>query len=397
MSPFKQLIARKNLTAILFLIFLVFSGAVFIFLNTATSASDSTAATIQTPVAALTVTTTKVRSLLWDDVIKASGTVVAWQEASIGAQLTGQHLTEVLVDVGDQVERGQVLARFDASTLLSEKALLLANLAQANALAIQADVDYQRMQQLSSSGAISKQNLLQAETQKKTTAAQKKSAQAQLSANELQLRYVDVVAPDAGVISARNATLGAVGSVGQELFRLIRDNRIEWQGELTSLQLKYVSVGQTIRLALPDGSSALAHIRQLAPTVNPQTRMLTIYATIEAGTQARPGMFAEGEIKLSQLPALVVPSASVVIRDGRSYLFLLKNNSPQVIQRAVQVKRRSGDDVEVVGDIAIGETVVTQGAGFLNDGDTVKVVSDNTAHKTEGETSATIAQQGIEL
>ncbi|WP_219703322.1 MULTISPECIES: efflux RND transporter periplasmic adaptor subunit [Marinomonas] len=331
------------------------------------------------PAAALTVTTATVSSLEWSDSIEASGGIVAWQEAIIGAQLTGLRLIDVLVDTGDQVKKGQIIARFESASLLNERALLKANLDEASALVLQASVDYKRALALSQTGGISRQNLLQAETQKQTTAAAALAVKAQLASNTLQLSYINVVAPDNGVISSRSATLGAIGSVGEELFRLIRDNRIEWHGQLTAMQATQLAVGQKVTLDLANNSTATAYVRQISPTMNPETRMITAYAAIEPNSKARAGMFATGNIQLNKTPALVVPAASVVIRDGRSYVFELVAATQQVIQRPVEVARRQGDYVEVIGKIQANTTVINQGAGFLSEGDIVKVVSENTS------------------
>jgi RND family efflux transporter MFP subunit len=331
------------------------------------------------PAAALTVTTATVRSLEWNDNIEASGDIVAWQEAIIGAQLTGLRLIDVLVDTGDQIKKGQIIARFDSASLINERDLLKANLDEASALVTQAYVDYKRALALSQTGGISKQSLLQAETQKQTTAAAVAAVKARIASNTLQLSYINVVAPDDGVISSRSATLGAIGSVGQELFRLIRDNRIEWHGQLTAMQATQLAVGQKVTLDLANNSTATAYVRQISPTMNPETRMITAYAAIEPNSKARAGMFATGNIQLNKTPALVVPAASVVIRDGRSYVFELVAATQQVIQRPVEVARRQGDYVEVIGKIQANTTVINQGAGFLSEGDIVKVVSENTS------------------
>lgn len=331
------------------------------------------------PAAALTVTTATVRSLEWNDSIEASGGIVAWQEAIIGAQLTGLRLIDVLVDTGDQVKKGQIIARFESASLLNERALLKANLDEASALVLQASVDYKRALALSQTGGISRQNLLQAETQKQTTAAAALAVKAQLASNTLQLSYINVVAPDNGVISSRSATLGAISSVGEELFRLIRDNRIEWHGQLTAMQATQLAVGQKVTLDLANNSTATAYVRQISPTMNTETRMITAYAAIEPNSKARAGMFATGNIQLNKTPALVVPAASVVIRDGRSYVFELVAATQQVIQRPVEVARRQGNFVEVTGKIKADATVINQGAGFLSEGDIVKVVSENTS------------------
>jgi len=326
---------------------------------------------------ALTVTGAAAQRKSWPAVLEASGAIAAWQEASVAARLTGTALVEVRADVGDRVRRGQVLARFDTAMLQAEGAQLRAALAQAQAAAAQADVNRQRALRLKGSGGISEQDLLQYLTQADTTHAQAEAAQAQLAAKQLQLRYAEVLAPDDGAIVARSATLGAVASSGQELFRLVRQNRLEWRGELGAAQLAQVAIGQTVQLKLPDGNATRARVRQIAPALDAQTRMGTVFAELEPNSPARPGMYAGGAIELSRSDALVVPAAGVVIRDGRSFVVLLKGDG-DAVQAALQpviVGRRQGSEVEIAQGLSAGQRVAVQGAGFVNDGDRVRLVA----------------------
>jgi RND family efflux transporter MFP subunit len=315
------------------------------------------------PAPALTVTSTAPRHIEWPTTLEASGAIAPWQEASIGTQIGGYQLIDVRANVGDQVRKGQVLAQLDPALLLAEQTQLQANLDQAEA-------NRQRMQSLKGSGGVSDQEILQYVTQAKTAAAQ-------LASKQLQLRYTNVVAPDDGVISSRTATLGAVAPVGQELFRLIRRNRLEWRGDLTATQLTHIAAGQQIALTLPDGSSAVAKVRQTAPSLDNQSRLGTVYADLTPGSQARAGMYANGRVVLGQSPALVIPAQSVVIRDGRSYVLKLADNSatPKVALQAVTVGRRNGADAEVVQGLTDADRIVVQGAGFLNDGDIVRLAN----------------------
>lgn len=310
---------------------------------------------------ALTVTTDRPRLEMWPVALAASGSIEPWQEASVGTQVGGYALTQVLVNVGDQVRRGQVLARLDPALLRAEEARLEANHAQAAA-------NRQRALALQRDGAISDQDVLQFVTADKVAAAQ-------LAANRLQLRYTAVIAPDDGVISARTATLGAVVPAGQELFRLIRGRRIEWRGELTAPQLASVARGQRISLALPDGSNAKAIVRETAPAMNAGSRLGLVYADIVPGSRARAGMYANGQLVAGEAQALVVPSESVIIRDGRSYVATLTEQTatPRVALKRVMPGRRQGNGIEIVTGLAGTETLVRSGAGFLNDGDIVRV------------------------
>jgi RND family efflux transporter MFP subunit len=325
---------------------------------------------------ALTVSAATAKRIDWDQTLDASGAIAAWQEAVIGAQAGGLRLVDLRVNVGDAVRRGQVLARFDADMLRAEEAGLKASLAQAQATATQAETNRDRAKRLAGGGGISEQEVLLRTTDADTARAQVVVVQAQLDAKRLQLRYADVVAPDDGVISARTATVGAVASMGQELFRMIRQNRLEWRGELSAAQMAQLDVGQRVALTLPDGRTAQARVRQLAPTFDARSRLGLVYADIEPGGPARMGMYAKGHIVVARRAALVVPAASVVVRDGRSYVFALQGQEGEaalVRAQAVTVGRRQGADIEIVQGLADTDRVVVQGAGFLNDGDTVRI------------------------
>ncbi len=325
---------------------------------------------------ALNVTRTETHRESWSTSVEVPGAIAPWQEAVLSAQVAGLRLLEVNAEVGDTVHRGQVVARFDTEMLKADEAQLTAELTKAEANAAQAESNRQRALMLKASGGLSEQDILQNQTQAITTQAQVDAVKAQLTAKRLQLRYAEVVAPDDGVISSRNATLGSVSNSGQELFRLIRQNRLEWHGELTAAQLAQIKIGQSIQLELPDGSHAAAKVRKISPSLDSQSRLGTLFADLEAGSRARVGMYANGRILLAQSPALVVPAASVVIRDGRSFVVKLKEEKEisAVNLQSVTTGRRQGQDVEILEGLGENEQVVAQGAGFLNDGDLVKVL-----------------------
>lgn len=318
----------------------------------------------ETPtLAVLTVSETTVTESEWPEIIKATGPVAAWQEAVIGAEISGQRLVAVMADVGDVVKKGQIIAKFNSETLMVEYAELKANW-------IAAESNQKRALTLKGSGAISDQAI-------EDYVNQAAVAKAQMNAKDLQLKYAEIVAPDDGVISARNATLGGVGGAGDELFRLIRQNRLEWRGELTAAQAIRVAQGQSVTLTLPNGNKAEGSIRRIAPSFNPETRMTTIFVDIKAGSSARAGMYAEGQIMLGQKTALSVPAKSVVIRDGRNYVFRISNHASgeMVSQQEVRVVQIRGNEAQILSGISKGDRIVCKGAGFLNDGDIVRVSS----------------------
>jgi len=322
---------------------------------------EESLAAAEQPHAALAVTTATPRRVTWPETLVAQGSIMPWEEASIGTQIGSYQLIELRANVGDQVTRGQVLARLNPALLRAEEAQLLARLAQA-------DANDRRARSLQGAGGISDQEALQFATEART-------AKALLAAKQLELQYTQIRAPDDGVISARGATTGAVVPAGQELFRMIRRNRLEWRGELTAEQIRAARRGQTIALSLPDGTAAQARIREFAPALDPQSRLGVVYADMLPGSRARAGMYANGSVTVGESPALVVPAGCVVIRDGRSYVMLLQPSGRQstVALRAVTTGRRSGDDVEIVGGLAGTERLAARGAAFLDDGDVVDI------------------------
>lgn len=326
---------------------------------------------------ALTVTTARPETARLPLRLNANGNVAAWQEAVIGSESNGLRLEDVLVNVGDTVKEGQVLARFDAATVQADIAQARAALqeAQANATAAQGDV--KRARALQSSGALSSQQISQYEAAGATATARVAAARATLAQQQLRLKYATVVAPDSGVISARNATVGSVASVGTELFRMIRRGRLEWRAEVTSSELPRIKPGMKAAVQAADGSEITGTVRTLAPTVDAQTRIALVYVDLPAralNASIKAGMFASGHFDLGQSSALTVPQQAVALRDGFAYVFRLNADS-RVSQVKVGTGRRLGDRIEIVSGLAADVPVVVTGAGFLNDGDLVRNVT----------------------
>jgi RND family efflux transporter MFP subunit len=326
---------------------------------------------------ALTVTAAQVERQTWPEEVRASGAIEPWQEAVVGAQIGGQRIVEIVAEVGDEVKAGAVLARFDTARLRAEEAELVASVQQMAAALREAEANRDRALALKERSLLSEQDVTRQVTQADVARAQLAGAEARLATKRLEIDFAAVKAPDAGVVSARNATLGAVAQPGEELFRLIRQSRLEWRGELTSQQLARVAPGNTVELSLPGGERTTARVRQLAPALRNATRLALVYADLPPDSGARAGMYAEGTVLLEETAALTVPATSVVIRDGRNYVFALSGDDSRAQVAAKQVKtgRRVAEAVEILDGLAAGSRVVAQGAGFLNDGDIVRVVA----------------------
>jgi RND family efflux transporter MFP subunit len=210
-------------------------------------------------------------------------------------------------------------------------------------------------------------------TAEQATGARLAAARARVQAEEVRLAQARIVAPDDGVISARSATVGSLTQPGQELFRLIRGGRLEWRAEVTGTELTKLAPGQRATLTTAGGARIEGTVRAVAPSVDPATRNGIVYVDLPPASQARAGTFARGEFELGRGEALTLPQSAVVLRDGFAYVFLV-NADNKVVQNKVEVGRRLGDRIEIVAGLSPAARVVETGAGFLADGDTVRVV-----------------------
>ena len=329
------------------------------------------------PKPALTVTTAQPSEARLPIRLSANGSITAWQEAIIGSESNGLQLTDVRVNVGDVVRRGQVLATFSATSTQADVAQARANLMEAEANAADAKNNAERARTLESTGALSTQQINQYLTTEQTARAKAEAAKAMLAVQQVRLAQTQVLASDNGVISARNATVGAVVGAGTELFRLIRQGRLEWRAEVTSAELGRLAIGTPALVTAANGTQVKGKVRMIAPTVDTQSRSALVYVDLLPAAAnlppARAGMFATGEFDLGMSGAVTVPQQAIVIRDGFSYVFRL-NADNRVTQTKIQPGRRLADRIEIVAGMPPDAVLVVSGAGFLNDGDLVKVV-----------------------
>ncbi len=336
-------------------------------------AADDKAPAATAPRPALTVTvTTPLRATVATGVA-ANGNVAPWQEAIVGAEANGMRLAEVRVNVGDIVRKGQVLATFDSQMANADLAQSRAAVAEAEAMLAEAAANAQRARDLQPSGALSAQQVAQLLTAERTAQARLEAVKAAQQVQQLRLQQAQVLAPDSGVISARSATVGAVVPAGSELFRLIRQSRLEWRGEVAATELAQIKPGQKVTVN-GGGAAVTGTVRMVAPTVDAATRNALVYVDLpDTAGRLKAGMFARGEFATGSSTALTLPQTAVLLRDGFSYVFTVAPDG-RVSQGKVSTGRRSGDRVEILQGLDEKARVVARGGGFLADGDTVRVV-----------------------
>jgi len=324
--------------------------------------------------AALTVQVVSPQAGEWTSTLAVNGNIAPWAEAIVGSQVNGLRLVEVLAQVGDSVKTGQLLARFDEAPVLLDLAQARAAVQEAQAQLADATANAQRARSLGSTGVVSAQQLGQVEAAEAVARARLATAQAAVAAQELRLQHTRVLAPDAGSVSARSATLGAVAGPGTELFKLIRQARLEWRAEVPAADLSRVKTGTAARLTTPSGAVVSGTVRRVSPAVDPQTRNALVYVDLKTNenSDARAGMFARGELRFEARRALMLPAPAVLLREGFDVV-LVVDERQRVRQTKVTVLAREGEQVAVQG-LDTKARVVARGGAFLADGDAVRVV-----------------------
>lgn len=326
---------------------------------------------------ALTVQTSKLSNIEMDNTVEANGSIQPWQEAIIGAEVSGLLLKDVLVNVGDEVKKGQTIARFSSSSIEAEIAQSAAALAEAKASYIEANSNAERARSIKDTGALSRQQIEQFMSTEAVAKARVQSAEANLNVQKIKLKQTIVVAPDSGIVSSRTATVGAVANQGQELFRLIRQGRLEWRAEISSSDISQIKTNEPVTLKLPNGQLVNGKVRIVSPSIDNQTRNGLAFVDLPKSS-AKAGMYARGSFHLSQNKALTLPANAIVLREGFAYVMQVKADH-RIKQIKVKLGRRSTDRIEITSlkedELKdLNADFVSAGGAFLADGDLVRVV-----------------------
>jgi RND family efflux transporter MFP subunit len=290
--------------------------------------------------------------------VSGSGTISAWQEVPIGAETGGLTAVALLVDEGQSVVKGQPLLKMN-------DVLLQAQVRQAKASADQASKAYTRAKELHDKQYLSAAALDQAYANQETTAAALATAQVQLS-------QATVRAPVAGVISSRKAVLGQVVQPGAELFRIVRDGRIELNLEVVESELTLIKAGMPATVTSDTTGSVTGTVRIVTPMVDPATRLGYARISVPWSSGLRPGMFAAGAVNVGTQSVATVPQVAVVYSENAPGVFVVGADG-KAHRRKVTLGGQAGQNVIVREGLQPGDRIVTTGAGFLNDGDKVKL------------------------
>ena len=339
------------------------------------------------------------------ETLAVTGSLHAREEIVVGAEVDGLRIVEILADVGDRVEQGQVLARLDATMLriqlaqntsmiaIAEASIaqMKASIAEAQATEAEAADALKRTQTLGATGTTSPVQLLARETQAKVAAAKATSAEenlriakaeqalaeAQRSEIDLKIARTELKAPTAGTILQRAARLGAVASmVGEPLFRLARNSEIEFDAEVPETVLPQIVPGQNVEVWLSGISEAIGgYVRLVDPTVDKISRLGRVAVTLSHHPAMKAGTFARGNITLGRRQAVTVPLSAVLFGKDGPYVQVATNNVVEI--RNVETGLKRGARVEIVNGLIEGQEVVARAAAFARPGERIMPVSND--------------------
>ena len=323
----------------------------------------ATAASPQVPQPSVTVTLTTVAAQSWERVVEGSGSIVGWQQLQVAAGIAGYAIVDVPVEEGDRVSKGQLLAQLDDRILAAQLNRRKAEVTAAEANLAIARVNLQRSATLrtkATNGAAEERSATIL-----SSIAQLDAAKAWRDETAAQLSMTRIVAPADGTIVKRTAPTGhVVSQTGEELFRLLRDGRLELDAQVPEGELGRVHPGQKVRIIHGDDRVSEAAVRLVAPEVDPATRLGIVHVALPTGTALGLGMAAQVEIVTGTDALLAVPETAVVRADGRTGVFAFVNPN-RIVYGPIKARLRRDGWVEVTEGLAAGDRVVTAAAGLL--------------------------------
>lgn len=303
--------------------------------------------------------------------VTASGTVTPWEEVPVGAETGGLVATAVYVDEGSYVRQGQPLVQLNDALLRAQLRQQQAAVQTAEANLARDDAALARSQELKERGFLSQASLDTALADQRSSAANLASARAALAETQTRLSQATIRAPVSGLISSRSVTRGQIVQAGNELFRMVRDGRLELDAQVPETDIPLLRAGMTAAVTSDQAGETSGTIRIVTPEVSAETRLGVARIALSPGSGLRPGMFARASINAGSQPGVTVPTPAVLYRENRAGVFVLRTNNT-VRFTPVTVVGRDDQRTSVTG-VQAGARVVVEGAGFLNEGDRVAV------------------------
>lgn len=349
---------------------------------------------------AVTVAAAAQREMVEQAVV--TGTLVPRDEILVAPEIEGTRITELLVEEGAEVSRGQPLARLSLEMIVTQEAANAAAIAkaeaaivqarsqivQAEAAQVEANLALERARSLLRTG-----NATAATLEQRVSTAQGNEGRLAAARGGLQLAEADLAtaraqgaeialrrarteirAPDAGIVTRRTARVGATASaVGEPMFRMIARGEIELEGEVPEVWMPRLHVGDPVRLDGEAGRTLKGRVRRIDPEIDRTTRLGRVRISLDPDSSLRIGAFARGRIEVARRTSVAIPLSAVLYgADGGASVFVVADD--RVEAREVVPGLSGNGLLEVRSGLAAGETVVARASSFLRDGDRVRAV-----------------------
>ena len=316
------------------------------------------------------------------------GRLVSRMRGSVAAQTVGA-VTEMRVQVGDRVAKGDVLAVLDIEKLTSERDARAATADAVAARALAAGARLERVEQeiaryekLRRSAAFSKARLQDTEQERAWLRSELDAARAQLvqaraglALAEMDLARGTVRAPYDGVVTALHTEIGSYLKEGGAVVALVNDRKLEIEADVPAARIAALMPGAEVVVLLPDGTKHRARVRAVVPDENAMTRTRLVRFTPDFGRTAVPlAANAAATVVVpvgSAAPALTVHKDAIV-RQGQQALVFVANNG-KADRRRVRLGRASGTRFEVLDGLAEGDLAIVRGNERLRPGQPVLV------------------------
>lgn len=341
-------------------------------------AKATTAKPSQTASQTVSVAVVTVQSL--PRLINASGTVTPWEEVPVGAETGGLTAVSVNAEEGQIVRQGQILVALNDTMLRAQLRQQEASVASAKATLAEAEAALGRSRELQAKGYLSQASLDTATARQQTAAAQLAAADASRNETVARLGQAAIRAPVSGLISRRSVTKGQIVSAGAELFRIVRDGRLELDAEIPESDLLSIQAGMPATVTSDQVGQTTGTVRIVTSEVNTQTRVGLARISLAPGGGFRSGMFARAQISAGDRPAPTIPTAAILYRQNLPGVFVVDANNHARFRR-INILARNTDRTAAEG-LTPGERVVVEGAGFLGDNDAVRIAGAASARPT---------------
>ena len=304
--------------------------------------------------------------------ISATGSLAARHEMPVGSVGEGGEVRRVLVNAGDWVKRGQLLASIDRQVQAEQYANQNANIAVEAADARLAQANLERAQKLVGRGFISAADIDRLTATRDAANARVSVARAQLGETAARIRRLDIVAPDDGLVLERAVEPGqVVGASSGVLFRIAQKGEMELRARLSESDLTQLSLGQSAAVT-PVGSDkpVAGRIWQLSPAVDMTSRQGMARITLPYTRDIRPGGFATVEIQSGSVVAPLLPESVLQADSHGSYVYVVGANN-KIERRGVRVGLVTDKGVAITAGLSGHERVVLRAGAFLSTGETV--------------------------